>query len=218
MSSDFNCRFNLIDGRLVLDHSKQVLAFFRSSLGTEELYASWPFQDIKEPQIQKSLLTQELVILLKSNERLRFSATTVPSEIETWVQHFSTPPKNFSSLQKTSQGNVSVPKNASSTNLQMMEQEPFQSFQPSESKLVYTETSSMETDDSSFEFSEPLENTSIETDASLHSKYYNEQEKSDVPKPKPTPKKQEQKQTSGCCSLVFWLVIISYVLNMLGAC
>jgi hypothetical protein len=229
MLPNFNCRYNLIDGRLVFDHPNNNLIFIRESLGTEEEYASWSFQDIKDVEIQMSLLTQELSIILHSNEILRFATTTLPPKVEEWIKNVpkpkreSTPQKMQDTLSlnaktefskdinnKEKQDEISFEKQSEdeitfTSNTEYIDPPPQDTQSKVDSLLTQDETNTSDTEISLKSISEDWEKNTNDTSKVV--------EKITAKKKEP-----EEAKTSGCCSWLFWIAVICFILDALDAC
>ena len=82
-----SCRYNLIEGELRIDPTNGQITFVRHSLGEKEVYATWEFTDVKRFEFVSGLLTQEIVIVLQSNEVLRFAANEIETSIKEWIEN-----------------------------------------------------------------------------------------------------------------------------------
>ena len=82
-----HCRYNLIEGELRIDTANEQIVFVRHSLGEKEVYATWSIAEIQSYEVKSGLLTQEIVIVLKSSEILRFSANEIQPNIKDWIEN-----------------------------------------------------------------------------------------------------------------------------------
>lgn len=233
------CRFNLIEGELLSDSTDKTIVFIRYSLGEEELYRTWNYKDIREIQVQRALLTTDLIFELQSNETLRFSTSMDVAFIEYWIENFYREKQNTQKQNHLEQSKTSVPNKKRSKKSKnnkpvqkskIDESDNSDTNNPNNEELSLSETTNQETDLDNQKKDQRVftESQHDPQDVFAIEDIFRDRPQTDVtysdtssPKTtqttniEPTTNSEEPKENKNCCGCIFWIVLIFIVLGSL---